>query len=129
MKDMSLKEIKLTTFTRQYPKSIYTSCYLYSSVEKFMVLCEILHTNESIRVTQLTAESLFIFVRSKVIPQTTILFHSMQLARNLRVYFHFPNDASSIESSSSYFFSKLNGLEVWRKYPCYCVCRSKYHGS
>ena len=88
--------------------------YLYSSVEKFMILCEILQANKSIRVTQLTFESLFIFLRSKVVRQTVILFHTLQLTRNLGIYFHFPND-TSIEPSASDFFSKVNGLEVWRK--------------
>ena len=38
-----------------------------------MVLCEIREANKSIRITQLTVESLFIFVVSKIIRQTAIL--------------------------------------------------------
>ena len=102
--------------------------YLYSAVEKFMVLCEILQANKSIRIAQLTLELSLIFSGSKIIRQTVILFHTLQLTITLPVYFHFSNNAS-IESSSSYFFSKVNSFEVWRYNFCYSVCRSNdYRG-
>ena len=62
-----------------------------------------------------------IFIESKVTRQTVILFSKLQSTRALRIYFSIN---ASIESSSSYFFCKVNSFKVWRYHFCSFLCRS-----
>ena len=102
--------------------------YLNSPVDKFIVFSEILQANKSIRIAQLTFESLLVSIGSKVVRQAAILINTLQSTRTLRIHFYLSND-TSVESSSSYLFSKVGGFEVWLYRSCYSICKSLHYTS